>query len=47
MAKSKSLASSIVVRSIFVIQLVNDAQLLYGTWVAWTATTVISHFTIM
>ena len=45
--KYKSSASSIFVPSIFVIHLVNGAQLLNDTWVAGAAMIVISPFTIM
>ena len=41
MTKSKSSESSIVVSSIFVIHLVNDAQFLNATCVAGAAATVI------
>ena len=47
MTKSKSLASSIVVPSIFVIHLVNGAQFLNDTCVSGAAVTVISRFTKM
>ena len=47
MTKSKSLPSSIVVSSIFVIHLVNGAQSLNATFVAGAVTTVISPLTKM
>ena len=47
MTKSKSSASSIVVPSIFVIHLVNGAQILNATCVAGAAVTLISPYTKM
>ena len=47
MAKSKSLASSIIVSSIFVIHLVNGAQFLNAACVAGAAKTVISPLSKM
>ena len=47
MTKSKSSASSIVVSSIFVIHLVNGAQILNTTCVTTAAVTVISPSTKM
>ena len=47
MTKSKSLASSIVVPSIFVIHLVNGAQLLHYTYVAVAAVTLMPPLTKM
>ena len=47
MTKSKSLASSIVVPSIFVIHLVNGAQFLNDTCFAGAVVTVISPLTKM
>ena len=47
MTKSKSLVSSIVVPSIFVIHLVNGAQFLNATCISGAAVTVISPFTKM
>ena len=47
MTKSKLPASSIVVPSIFVIYLVNGADVLDATCVCGAATTVISSFTKM
>ena len=47
MTKSKSLPSSIVVSSIFVIHSVNGAQSLNATFVAGAVTTVISPLTKM
>ena len=47
MTKSKSLASSIVVPSIFLIHSVNVAQFLNATCVEGAATTVISSVTKM
>ena len=45
MAKSKSSVSAIVVSSIFVIQLLNDAQFLNATCVAGATWTVMSPLT--
>ena len=47
MTKSKSSASSIVVPSMFLIQLVNGTQFLNATCVVGAATTVISPLTKM
>ena len=47
MTKSKSLVSSIVVPSIFVMHLVNDTQFLNDTWVLGVAVIVISTLTKM
>ena len=47
MTKSKFSASSIVVSSIFVINLINGAQFLNATCVAGAALTVISPLTKM
>ena len=45
MTKSKSLASSIVLSSIFVIYLANGAQFLNATCIPGAATTVVSPLT--